>query len=67
MALWDTRAIRKIDDSGWVDELYKDQPSLTVSPSAGRHGYAAWDRALGGAPSMEKEAVESLRGVRRIE
>jgi ABC-type nitrate/sulfonate/bicarbonate transport system substrate-binding protein len=67
MALWDTHAIRKIDDSGWVEELYKDQPSLTVSPSAGRQGYAAWDRALGGAPSIEKAEVESLRGVRRIE
>lgn len=68
MALWDTRAIRTIDDSGWVDTLYKDQPSLTVSPSAGRHGYAAWDRALGGAPSLEKtESAESLRGIRRIE
>ena len=55
MALWDTHAIRQIDDSGWVETLYNDQPSLTVSPSAGRAGYAAWDRALGGAPSIESK------------
>jgi hypothetical protein len=53
MALWDTHAIRKIDDTGFVDQLYKSHPELAVSPAAGKGGYAAWDRAFGGAPSIE--------------
>lgn len=54
MALWDTHHIRQVDDSGFVTELYKDHPELLISPAAGRAGYAAWDRAFGGAPSLEK-------------
>lgn len=53
MALWDTHAIRQIDDTGFVDQLYKSHPELAVSPAAGKGGYAAWDRAFGGAPSIE--------------
>ena len=53
MALWNTHHIRKIDDTGFVDQLYKSHPELAVSPAAGRAGYAAWDRAFGGAPSIE--------------
>ena len=49
MALWDTHCIRKIDDQGFVNNLYKDHPDLAISPAAGRAGYAAWDRAFGGA------------------
>jgi ABC-type nitrate/sulfonate/bicarbonate transport system substrate-binding protein len=56
MALWDTHHIRRIDDQGFVEALYKNHPELTVSPSAGRMGYAAWDRAFGGAPSIEPKS-----------
>jgi ABC-type nitrate/sulfonate/bicarbonate transport system substrate-binding protein len=56
MALWDTHHIRRIDDQGFVERLYKNHPELTVSPSAGRMGYATWDRAFGGAPSIEPKS-----------